>query len=437
MAQDMNAMHVPLSRNDQQEALTGRQQLIDILKQSGCLSTPAVEAAFRAVPRHLFLPGIPFDKVYVDEAIPTKYQDGFAISSSSQPAVMATILEQLEVQAGHHIVEIGAGTGYNAALLATLAGEEGQVVTIDIDDDIVTDAQEHLKMAGFHHVRVVCGDGAFGYRDAAPYDRIILTVGSWDIAPAWIDQLKPGGRLLLPLALRANMQQLVAFERVDTHLVSISVRAGGFMQLRGAGAGPQTQIPLGPTPGLVLGLEEPRAIDARQIYAHLIGPHTDRAISLRVTPQDIWGGINHWLALHAPTTCHLTAMGALAQQNVVPDLFGVTSTYQATLGLLGGTTLCVLVRSASRSANRESPGDIGACMEVDAPARTLRVRRFGPDEQLAERLIEHLSAWERAGRPSTMGLRIRAYPQEVPYTPSVSEIIIAKRWTRLVLDWPS
>jgi hypothetical protein len=95
------------------------------------------------------------------------------------------------------------------------------------------------------------------------------------------------------------------------------------------------------------------------------------------------------------------------------------------------------VRSAARSANREPPADIQTCTEVDAPAPTLRVRRFGPDEQLAERLIEHLSAWERAVRPSTTGLRIRAYPQEVPYTPSVGEIIIAKRWTRLVLDWPS
>jgi protein-L-isoaspartate(D-aspartate) O-methyltransferase len=408
-----------------------------MLKQSGCLSTPAVEAAFRAVPRHLFLPGIPLDKVYVDEAIPTKYQDGLAISSSSQPAVMATMLEQLEVQAGHHVLEIGAGTGYNAALLATLAGEGGQVVTIDLDDDIVTDAKEHLKRAGFHHVRVVCGDGAFGYRDAAPYDRIILTVGTWDIAPSWIHQLKPGGRLLLPLVLRANVQQVVAFERADTHLVSISVRAGGFMHLRGAGAGPQTQRPLGPTTGLVLGLEEPRAVDAQQIYAHLIGPHTDRAISLLVTPQDIWGGINLWLALHAPTMCYLAAMGVLAQQNVVPDLFGVTSTYQATLGLPEGTTLCVLVRSAARSANREPPGDIQTCMEGDTPAPTLSVRRFGPDEQLAERLIEHLSSWERAGRPSTTGLRIRAYPQEVPSTPSVGEIIITKRWTRLVLDWPS
>ena len=70
----------------------------------------------------------------------------------------------------------------------------------------MTAAQEHLKRAGFPHVRVVCGDGAFGYQDAAPYDRIILTVGAWDIALAWIDQLKPGGRLLLPLLIQRNVQ---------------------------------------------------------------------------------------------------------------------------------------------------------------------------------------------------------------------------------------
>src|SRR5215472_13694107 len=178
MARNRNEMDTRVSPDDQ-EAFTRRQQLVDMLKQSACLSAEAVEAAFRAVPRHLFLPGIPLDKVYADEAIPTKFQDGLPISSSSQPAVMATMLEQLEVHAGHHILEIGAGTGYNAALLATLAGEGGQVVTIDIDADLVSEAQEHLRLAGFPHIRVIYGDGAFGYRDAAPYDRIILTAGSW------------------------------------------------------------------------------------------------------------------------------------------------------------------------------------------------------------------------------------------------------------------
>jgi protein-L-isoaspartate(D-aspartate) O-methyltransferase len=428
MAQDMNEMYTPVSRDDQ-EAFTRRQQLVDILKQSECLSAPAVEAAFRAVPRHHFLPGILLDKVYTDEAIPTKYQDGLAISSSSQPAVMATMLEQLDVQAGHHVLEIGAGTGYNAALLATLAGKGGQVVTIDIDDELVTDAQEHLRRAGFHQVRVVCGDGAFGYPDAAPYDRIILTVGTWDIAPAWIEQLKPGGRLLLPLVVQGNVQQLVAFERADTHLLSVSVRSGSFMPLRGVGSGPHTHIFLGPTPGLILAFsDEPHAVDPDAVYALLVGPYEDRATSLHVSRKDLWSGISLWLALHAPTMCHLTAIGTFAEQNLVPDLSGGSSGFHATIGLFEEITLCVLMCSSDHSSCREPSPDTLSC--------PLIVRSFGPNEQLAERLIQHLMAWETAGRPSLTGCRIKVYPQEVSYMPSAGEIVIAKRWTRLVLDWP-
>jgi protein-L-isoaspartate(D-aspartate) O-methyltransferase len=428
MAQNMNEMHTPLSHDDQ-EAFIRRQQLVDLLKQSECLSASAVEAAFRAVPRHLFLPGISLDKVYADEAIPTKYQDGLPISSSSQPAVMATMLEQLEVQAGHHILEIGAGTGYNAALLATLAGEGGQVVTLDIDDDLVTAAQEHLKRAGFPQVRVVCGDGTFGYQDAGPYDRIILTVGAWDIAPTWIEQLKPGGRLLLPLVIQGNVQQLVAFERTDTHLLSVSVRSGGFMPLRGVAAGPHTYMSLGPTPGLNLALgDEPRAVDPDAVYALVVGPYADRATSLRVSREDLWSGISLWLASHAPTICHLTAMGPLAEQNLVPDLFGDSSTFHTTIGLFEETTLCVLMRSAEHASSQEpSP---------DTPSWPLLIRRFGPNAQLAERLIEHLLAWETAGRPSSTKCRIRVYPQGVSYVPQASEMVVAKRWSRLVLDWP-
>jgi protein-L-isoaspartate(D-aspartate) O-methyltransferase len=427
MAQNMNEMVPPVSHDD--EAFTRRQQLVDLLKQNACLSVSTVEAAFRAVPRHLFLPGIALDKVYADEAIPTKFQDGLPISSSSQPAVMATMLEQLEVQAGHHILEIGAGTGYNAALLATLAGEGGQVVTIDIDDDLVSEAQEHLRMAGFPHVRVICGDGAFGYRDTAPYDRIILTVGAWDIAPAWINQLKPGGRLLLPLVIQGTVQQLVAFERTDTHLLSVSVRSGGFMPLRGVGAGPHTPMSLGPTPGLNLALgDEPRAVDPDAVYALLVGPYDDRATSLRVSWEDLWSGISLWLALHAPTICHLAAMGTFAEHNLVPDLFGGSSTFHATVGLLEETTLCVLMRSPDHASSREpSPETL---------FWPLLIRRFGPNKQLAERLIQHLMTWESAGRPSSTKCRLRVYPQEVSYVPQATEIVVAKRWSRLVLDWP-
>ncbi len=99
------------------------------------------------------------------------------------------MLEMLDLQPGQHVLEIGAGTGYAAALMAHLVGETGQVVTIDLDEDIVNDARGHLKAAGIEHVQVICGDGALGWEEAAPYDRVVLTVGASDIAPAWREQI--------------------------------------------------------------------------------------------------------------------------------------------------------------------------------------------------------------------------------------------------------
>lgn len=217
------------------------QALVDKLKQEGLIRTPRVEAAFRAVPRHLFLPDIPIEKVYKDDAIVTKHLNGQAVSSSSQPAIMAIMLEQLDLQVGDRVLEIGAGTGYNAALMAHIVGETGQVIAVDIDEDIVENARQNLAIAGFEQVEVICDDGGFGYSNAAPYDRIILTVAAWDIAPAWEEQLKSSGRIVLPLILKDKVQLTVAFEFVDNYLVSVSKSNCGFMKLRGTFAEPETR----------------------------------------------------------------------------------------------------------------------------------------------------------------------------------------------------
>jgi protein-L-isoaspartate(D-aspartate) O-methyltransferase len=216
------------------------QALVDKMKQMGFIRTPYVEAAFRAVPRHLFLPNVPVKKAYQDDAIVTKCLDnGQPISSSSQPTLMAIMLEQLDLKVGDRILEIGAGTGYNAALMAHIVGKTGEVIALDIDKDIVENARENLDLAGFQQVKVICTDGGFGYPNAAPYDRIILTVGAWDIIPAWQEQLKPNGRLLLPLTLKQDVEVTVAFDLADGYLVSTSVNPCGFMKLRGAFAKPQ------------------------------------------------------------------------------------------------------------------------------------------------------------------------------------------------------
>src|ERR1051326_1170586 len=97
--------------------------LINHLKQRELLARPEIEEAFRIVPRHLFLPDLPVEKVYRDQAIATKLLNERIVSSSSQPAIMAIMLEQLELRPGQRVLEIGAGTGYNAALMAYIVGE--------------------------------------------------------------------------------------------------------------------------------------------------------------------------------------------------------------------------------------------------------------------------------------------------------------------------
>lgn len=185
---------------ESERARRRRDELVDEIMRSRCLENPRVEAAMRKVPRHFFLPGRNLDVVYQDRAIVTKRRGRLPISSSSQPCVMATMLEQLDVEPGHSVLEIGGGTGYNTALLAELSTPGGSVVTVDIEEDLVKSARRNLRRAGFEDVQVVLGDGGLGYRLAAPYDRIMATVGVWYLPPPWVEQLRPSmrGPLLQP-----------------------------------------------------------------------------------------------------------------------------------------------------------------------------------------------------------------------------------------------
>lgn len=244
------------------------------LERLGAVRSPAVRKAFLAVPREAFVPEVAardgLARVYANEVHVTKRDaQGTPISSSSQPTIMAEMLERLDVRAGHRVLEIGAGTGYNAALLASLVGPHGAVTSIELEPDLAAQAAAALRQVGYA-VQVVVGDGARGVAEAAPFDRIMLTASADRVAPAWIDQLAPDGLIELPLRSLGGQpwdMAVVTFRRETDHLRSVSVVLGGFMPLR------HVADPAAPGPGPSANVTVVDVIDGtRHLHADFVGP---------------------------------------------------------------------------------------------------------------------------------------------------------------------
>jgi len=378
------------------------------------------------VARHVFLPDVGIADIYTDRAFPTKHADGRPISSSSQPAIMAIMLEQLALQPGQRVLEIGAGTGYNAALIAHIVGQGGRVVTIDIDDDLTLLARQHLAAAGFDRVDVRCADGGYGYPEGAPYDRIILTASAWDIAPAWFDQLSLGGRLVLPLSLR-QVQQSVAFERHHDHLESVAVADCGFMPLRGAFAGPQRVVPLGQSPGPFVAVDDDRPIDPSALLDALKTTPVQVPIGITATVEEACGSLSLWLALEDPDSClfSIYADPSVVDRSAVPlvvEWSAGDKKQRSTRAILGRDGLVALSRPPDAKPNNQ---------DTSLP---LSVVSFRAEPELIKRMQTGVIAWDRAGRPRTDTLRISAYPKGKSIPVPQNARVLEKRWTTLVVS---
>ncbi|MEU9998618.1 methyltransferase domain-containing protein [Streptomyces sp. NPDC050848] len=202
-------------------AARARRALVREIEAYGTLGDPAWRAAFSEVPRHLFVPyyyvpgiggyerlwsGDPdparrarwLRGAYRDVPLATRVRDGELVTSSSQPSLMAQMLEALDVRDGDDVLEIGAGTGYNAGLLSHRLGAE-HVTTVDIDEEITESARAHLAVAG-HRPTVVTGDGARGCPAHAPFDRIVATCTLPSVPYAWLAQCRPDALVLAPLS---------------------------------------------------------------------------------------------------------------------------------------------------------------------------------------------------------------------------------------------
>lgn len=262
------AQRLSRATNHRQDPAGLRRQLVASLLQNDTLFDPAVAKAMLQVPRHLFLPHEPLARAYADSAIVTHRNQHNLISSASQPSMIVIMLQQMALQPGMRILEIGAGTGYNAALLAEVTGPSGDVVTIDLDQLIVDEARAHLDRAGYSQVQTICADGAQGYSAKAPYDRIELTVGSYDISPAWREQLAEGGLLLIPMTLGLS-EQSIAFERHGSVLYSRSFYPCGFIRMRGLLA-PEELYVHSDASGLSCLISEGQGIDPEHVRDQLV-----------------------------------------------------------------------------------------------------------------------------------------------------------------------
>lgn len=167
--------------------------------------SPAVSAALHAVPRHRFVPPAQAGNAYANRPLPIGYGQ-----TISQPLIVAAMTELLEVAAGDRVFELGTGSGYQAAVLAALGID---VYTVEIIPELAASARATLDALGYANVNARVGDGYLGWEDAAPFDAIIVTAASDHVPPPLIRQLKPGGRMVIPVGSRYATQKLVLVMR--------------------------------------------------------------------------------------------------------------------------------------------------------------------------------------------------------------------------------
>jgi protein-L-isoaspartate(D-aspartate) O-methyltransferase len=292
------------------------ERMVQEIIGSGSARTGPVIAALRAVSRHAFLPGVPLSQACDPHVavITKKAPDGTHLSCASVATLVAGMLEALQVRPGDRVYECGAGTGYNAALLAELAGPHGRVTTADIDADVTADATAALRAAGYGAVRVLTRDGALGAPEDAPFDRIIATVGIWDIPAAWFTQLTPGGRMVLPLRWRGQTRGVAFTKDHDGALRSESVFLCGFVPIIGQDG--ERTATIHPDPPVRIHYDIDQAIDPAELDEIFQTPEASAWSGVVIRTDEPVDGI--WLRATAtdPAVCRIEATPAAAEAGI-------------------------------------------------------------------------------------------------------------------------
>ncbi|MFF0387800.1 methyltransferase, FxLD system [Kitasatospora sp. NPDC004615] len=390
-----------LSDDQSQSSEQLRTALTARLREQKVITTAAVENAFRTVPREHFLPGFPLETAYADNPTYTKTDgSGTQISAASQPWIVALMLEQLAAKPGERVFESGAGTGVNAAYLGTVVGPDGRVVTVDVDDDLVDGARKHLVDAGITNVEVVLGDGALGHEAGAPYDKVMATVSTAEMPTAWLQQVKPTGRIVVPLRLRGTASRSIAFERGESGWVSVDSQLAVFMPLRGSMDDARRTLALTEQDDVTLQVHKDQidAVDAGALLGVLDSERHERWTEVNIPAGTTYEYMDLWLACSLPNSLMRMSVGDGAQERGVSRMFGWGS-----MAAVAGASLAYLtIRPAE-------PGEDGH------KAYETGVIGHGPNgAALADLVSQEIRTWDT-------GFRDRSVRFELPYTPAAAD----------------
>ncbi|MFB9961651.1 methyltransferase, FxLD system [Sinosporangium siamense] len=394
-----------------------RQALIAKLRELGAIRTEPVAAAFATVWRHEFVPEVPLEQVYEPEnaQVTKRDQDGVALSSISAARIQALMLEQADIRPGMRVLEIGSG-GLNAALIAEMVGHDGAVTSIDIDADVIDRAERLLQATGYRRVNVVLADGENGEPNHAPYDRIIVTAGAADLAPAWQNQLAEDGRLVVPLRVQ-GLTRSIGFEREGRHLIGRDYHTCGFVPMQGTGECRERLLVLHDGEGVQVGLrvDDDRQIDAQRLGAALREPASEAWSGMTLEKGMPYDDLDLWLATSLPTFALLATTRRARDSGLVASWspMGVAAIIE------GDSFAYLTYRATSPERTAFEFGALG----------------HGPDGvKAADRLAEQMRVWNSDLRD--IRAVFRAFPLGTPEDQFPEGKVVNRRNFRHVISWP-
>ncbi|MEU8933923.1 methyltransferase, FxLD system [Streptomyces sp. NPDC048409] len=394
-----------------------REALAQRLVDSGHLRSQAAIDAFRTTDRHAFLPGVDLESAYKEDAVPIKHDEhGEMISCISAPSIVATQLEQLGAQPGHKVLEAGAATGYNAALLGKIVSPGGQVWTLDVDQDLVTGASKNLAEAGVDNATAVMADGAAGLPEHAPYDRIIFTVGAGDVPVKILDQLAPGGRLVLPMRIRGSISRSFAFERDGETWKTVSCEMATFIPLRkGVCDDVYTLVPMAGEGNVRLETFSEQDVDRDALRTVLDEQQTKLYTGVKFRQGSAW----EWLYLYL--ACVLP--GGLSRLPGQRPGFTPHFGWGSMAALDGGSLAYLTIREGEDEKSRY--WEVGVIGHGEGGA------------DLAERVVSEIRAWDATGGNDAPepGFRMAVADSRDRLTANDPRFVIDKPYSRLVVDW--